>query len=42
MIYYYFYEDEEKTFTDINLARLESLKDNVLKYRDTLGGEYFN
>ena len=42
MVYYYYFGDDEKTFTDFDEAKKSSLEDGVLNFRDSLGGEYFN
>lgn len=44
MIIYYFLDknDNEQTYKDINLCRLEAIKDgSVGKFRCSNGGEYF-
>jgi hypothetical protein len=42
MIYYYYdFDGNEKTFTKFDEALKSAKKDNALKFRDTLGGEYF-
>lgn len=42
MIYYYYFEENEKTFLTFEEAKKTSVEDGVMKFRDTLGGEYFN
>ena len=42
MIYYYFDGEQERTFTSIDEARANSIQDGVQKFRDTIGGEYYN
>jgi hypothetical protein len=45
MVYYFyiFVKEElvQKTYTDINKCRKEAIENNQVKFRDTLGGEYF-
>lgn len=42
MIYYYFDGEQERTFDNIDEARVNSITDGVQKFRDTMGGEYYN
>lgn len=41
MIYYYFIDEQEVTFTNFQDALHNAKIDKVLKFRDTQGGEYF-
>lgn len=41
MIYYYYFNQNMRTFANLDMAMKNAIDDNVLKIRDSLGGEYF-